>query len=248
MLGLPSLAVSAFFRGIVWSGTIEGKAQKILVSLRKKKFEFHVFFLKKKYFFFNLLVFDFFSKFDLVCVIDTEAGMNATDGDAWTEQVLSEGTNYNWPWGTRALIAERKRVQDIQVLQGLFEYGLYVNHTDPGIFKCPLSFEEAFVSSDTQRIALMNRLRFYYNINWERDATERARRGHHGNICSTEELFKQQFCAMKREADKLFKKHIEDLLLLQALTEELMPETRELIKHCTSFEELLRCMLDAKVV
>ena len=245
MLGLPSLAVSAFFRGIVWSGTIEGKAQKILVSLRKKKILISRFFLKKKYFFLICSCLIFFSKFDLVCVIDTEAGMNATDGDVWTEQVLSEGTNYNWSWGTRALITERKRVQDIQVLQGLFEYGLYVNHTDPSIFKCPLSFEEAFVSSDTQRIALMNRLRFYYNINWERDATEQTRRGFKNGLNLIH--FQQQFCAMKREADKLFAKHIDDLLLLQALTEELMPETRELVKRCTSFEELLRCMLDAKV-
>jgi hypothetical protein len=48
MLGLFSLPVSLFFRGIIWSGTIEGKAQKILVSLRKKKREFNIFFLKKK--------------------------------------------------------------------------------------------------------------------------------------------------------------------------------------------------------
>jgi hypothetical protein len=51
MLGLLSLAVSAFFRGIVCSGTIEGKAQKILVSLRKKNLNFMIFLLKKKYFF-----------------------------------------------------------------------------------------------------------------------------------------------------------------------------------------------------
>jgi hypothetical protein len=47
MLGLLSLAVSLFFRGIICSGTIEGKAQKILVSLRKKKREFNIFFEKK---------------------------------------------------------------------------------------------------------------------------------------------------------------------------------------------------------
>jgi hypothetical protein len=49
ILGLLSLLVS-FFRGIVCSGTIEGKAQKILVSLRKKKSN-STFFFKKKIFF-----------------------------------------------------------------------------------------------------------------------------------------------------------------------------------------------------
>jgi hypothetical protein len=71
--------------------------------------------------------------------------MSSTDGAVWTVQMLStEGPVYNWPHGTRALISERKRVQEMQVLQRLFEHGLFVNRTDPGIFKCPLSYEEAF--------------------------------------------------------------------------------------------------------
>ncbi len=202
------------------------------------------FFYQKKYFFLNLLVFDFFSIFDLVCAIDTEAEMTATDGDVWTEQVLSgKGPTYNWPYGTRALIAERKRVEEMRGLHHLFVYGTWVNHINPNIFKCPLSFEECFVRSDTQRITLMDRLRTYYNFNWKRDATERM-----GLLSRNQQgdYYKRQFRSMKREADQLFAKRIEDVLLLQGLTEELKPETLELVKRCTDFQQLLRCMLDAK--
>jgi len=157
--------------------------------------------------------------------------MSATDGAVWTVQELSaEGPGFTWPHGTRALIAERKRVQEMQVLQRQIAQGAFYNRTDPGIFKCPLSYEEAFVGSDMARIGLMDRLRMHYNSDWKCDAKDVQR----------------EFFFRKREADKLFEKRIEDLMLLQALTGELMPETLELVGRCTDFAQVMRCMLDAK--
>ena len=166
----------------------------------------------------------------------------------WTVTAF-EGASHRWPHGTRALMADRKRVQEIQWLQSLFEHGLFVNHTDTGIFKCPLSFEEAFVSSDAERIALIARLHTCYNLNWKREATELTARAQPIVIgpCATNND-EQQILGLKREADKLFAKYIEDVVLLQALTEELRPETRELIKDCTDFQQLLRRMLHAKEI
>jgi hypothetical protein len=170
--------------------------------------------------------------------------MTATDGDVWTVQELSvEGHTYNWPYGTRALIAERKRVHEIQWLQSLFEHGLFVNHTDAGIFKCPLSFEEAFVGSGEERIALIARLHTCYNLNWKREATELTARAQ-----PIVQFREEQILGLRREADKLFAKYLDDVVLLQALTEELMPETWELIKGCTDFQQLLRRMLHAKEI
>ena len=57
----------------------------------------------------------------------------------------------------------------------------------------------------------------------------------------------ERIAQLKREADGLFTKRIEDVLLLQGLTEEIKPETLELIKRCKNHEELARCMLDANV-
>ena len=184
---------------------------------------------KKIPFFFGI-----FFRFDLVCV-----RMAAE----WTVTAF-EGASHRWPHGTRALMADRKRVQEIQWLQSLFEHGLFMNHTDAGIFKCPLSFEEAFVSSDAERIALIARLHTCYNLNWKREATELTARAQPIIVHNNE----QQILGLKREADKLFAKYIEDVVLLQALTEELRPETRELINDCTDFQQLLRRMLHAKEI
>jgi hypothetical protein len=108
--------------------------------------------------------------------------MSATDGAVWTVQELSaEGPGFTWPHGTRELIAERKRVQEMQVLQRQIAHGAFYNRTDPGIFKCPLSYEEAFVGSDTARIGLMDRLRMHYNSEWKCDVKDaRAGRALHG--------------------------------------------------------------------
>jgi len=179
--------------------------------------------------------------------------MAATDGDAceWTVQVLSaDGGAYRWPYGARALTAERKRVQEIESLRFMFTYGMHRNGGHdvlPNLFTLPMSFEEAFVHSDAERIALMDRVRVYYNFNWKRDATAAAHpRLGHQFTAGQQEHFKQQFRYLKNEADQIFEKRIHDVLLLQGLTEELMPETLELAERCTSTAELLRCMLDGK--
>ena len=44
-------------------------------------------------------------------------------------------------------------------------------------------------------------------------------------------------------AQSAMEQHVERLLLMQALCEELKPETRELVSRCVSFEELDRSML-----
>jgi hypothetical protein len=165
----------------------------------------------------------------------------------WTVHATTGGDGYNWPYGIRALIAERKRVQEIECLRHGFVYGHLVHPTVPNIFKFPLSYEEAFVRSDAERIAMMDRLCVYCNFNWKRDAM--ARVGPRPGVTPEfqKHHFEQHFRPLKMEADTLFNKRIEDVLLLQALTEELMPETRDLIKRCVDFQQLKRCMLYAKV-
>lgn len=179
--------------------------------------------------------------------------MAATDGDAceWTTQVLSaDGGLFRFPYGARALIVERKRVQEIESLRWRFTFGYHRGggyDVRPNLFTFPMTFEEAFIHSDDERIAMTDRVCAYHNFNWKRDVTADAH-PRLGNqfTAGEQEHFKQQFRAMKNVADQLFAKHIDDVLLLQGLTEELMPETLELVKRCTSTAELLRCMLCAR--
>ena len=86
-----------------------------------------------------------------------------------------------------------------------------------------------------------------YNCDWKRDATTRVQvRLASGSSVRFTDGEQQLFAQHLREADNRFSQLMEDLLLLQGLTSELKPETRELIKRCTSHGQLLACMLNAK--
>ena len=183
----------------------------------------------------------------------------------WPTKVLSTKVAlYPWPHGMPALIAERQNVARIEALRLNFERGQLVN---PGksigsatrIFTMPLSFNEAFVGSDMQRIKLMDIVRNYMNFEWKCDAkaeiqlSRKASKKADGSRITSpvyhevrEWEFERQFGTLLRDAEELFGKRIEDVILLQGLTQELKPETLELIKRCKSHEQLVRCMLDAK--
>lgn len=182
-----------------------------------------------------------------------DSGVLWTEVDAkqeWATKVLSSRTaRYPWKYGTRALMAERERVAQIETLRFVFGWGYIHNQYKAmdRLFTVPLSFQEAFVDSDTERIKLMDRVRTYYNFNWKRDATNELRSLNFPPHSEKRVIAESNLIAvLKREADGLFKRRMEDVLVLQGLTEELKPETRELIRRCMSHEQLLRCMLDAK--
>jgi hypothetical protein len=126
------------------------------------------------------------------------------------------------------------------------------------IFEVPLSFQEAFVGSDMERIKVMDRVRKHMNFEWKCDAKAEiqlsrsaSKKADGPRIASDvyqelrEDQFTKQFEKLLRDAAEIFTKRIEDVLVLQGLTEELKPETRELVKRCKSHEQLVRCMLDA---
>jgi hypothetical protein len=167
----------------------------------------------------------------------------------WPAKLLSvEDIAYGWPHGMSALIAERQRVSEIQALHAGFHVGHWVSH-DPkqNYFKLDVSFEEAFVGCDADRIALKDRVTRYYNCDWQREATDRVQvRLANGSSLNFTDGQQQHFAQLVHQAEQRFRKLMEDLLLLQGLTSELKPQTRGLIKRCTSHEQLLACMLNAK--
>lgn len=102
----------------------------------------------------------------------------------------------------------------------------------PVVFQVPLSFHEGFVYNDTERITLTDRIRTYHNFNWKRDATSNPGINQpDGGITPS---------------DRRYAKLIDDLLEMQALTEELKPETLALVSACVSAHELQQAMLNAR--
>ena len=159
-----------------------------------------------------------------------------TGPTSWPVKLMSsQYPAYTWPYGARALIAEREKVQRVLELSvqisGGWAYG-----PQPVLFQVPLSFHEGFVRNDTERITLTDRVRLYHNFNWKRDMSAKSANpnwnwGERGVT----------------QSDRHYARLIEALLELQALTEELKPETLVLVANCAGGHELQQAMLNARL-
>ena len=150
----------------------------------------------------------------------------------WPAKLMSsEYPAYTWPYGARALMAEREKVQKVLELSRQMNYGSPIG-PQTIIFQVPLSFHEGFVRNDTERITLTDRVRKYHNFNWKRDMSANPDRND-GDWRGT-------------PSDRHYARLIEALLELQALTEELKPETLVLMSNCAGGHELQQAMLNAR--
>ena len=177
--------------------------------------------------------------------------MSVTEHDVdWPAKLLStEDLEYIFPHGPGALKADLQRVREIQALHAGFGRGHWVSHDErQNYYKVDVSFVEAFVGCDAQRIALKDRVSTYHAHDWKREAIGRVqvRAANGGSPQNFTDGQQQHFFQLVREAEARFAKLMDDLVVMQGLTTELKPETRELIKRCTSHEQLLARMLNAK--
>ena len=156
--------------------------------------------------------------------------MNTSDG--WPVKPMScDYLVYVFPYGARALQAERAKVQKVLDLSAQMNWGWQYGPIGP-TFKVPLSFHEGFVRNDTERITLIDRVRTYHNFNWKRDVTGKPHINQpDGGVTPSE---------------RHYTKLIDNLIELQALTEELRPETLALVASCGSANELQQAMLNAR--
>ena len=149
--------------------------------------------------------------------------MNTSDG--WPVKRMSgDYLAFAFPYGARALMAEREKVQKVLGLTMQMNHGWFPGGNNEPVFKVPLSFQEGFVRNDTERITLMDRVRTYHNFNWKRDVSGKPNMNH------GEGGFTQ--------SDGRYATLINTLLELQALTEELKPETLMLMSNCAGEHEL----------
>jgi hypothetical protein len=168
--------------------------------------------------------------------------MVAMDSVEWPEKILptrDDGIQaFSWNYGARELVAEMKRVSQILVLRAKLEKPC--DRKDYLSF--PMSLQEAFIDSDAKRIELIDRLHIYFNSNWKRDVVstilERSQQGTKG--------WTEAIQASYKHAVSIFVMNHENLLLMQALHEELKPETQDLIRRCTNHKQIERSMLAMK--
>ena len=101
-----------------------------------------------------------------------------TGPPSWPAKLMSsEYPVYTWPYGARALMAEREKVQKVLGLSGQMNGG-WACGPQLVLFQVPLTFHEGFVRNDTERITLTDRVRKYHNFNWKRDMSANPRMNH----------------------------------------------------------------------
>jgi hypothetical protein len=166
----------------------------------------------------------------------------AMDSVEWPQKLLptrDDGIQpFHWNYGARELVAEMKRVSQILSLRAKLE-----KPTDlKDYLAFPVSFQEAFIDSDAMRIELIDRLHTFFNSNWKRDVVSLIlERSPH-----VTKAWSEAIQGPYKHATSIFVMNHENLLLMQALHEELKPETRDLVRRCTSHKQIERSMLAMK--
>jgi hypothetical protein len=153
----------------------------------------------------------------------------AMDAVPWPVKMLptrdEQVQPFVWPYGAQKMIAERKLVREILELgKELPVWG----HT--------LSFHDSFIETDSMRVDLLDRLYILFNAHSKKSAAEHLFSNSFGR-------FNERMTAMYRMYESALNAVDDKLLQMQAMYEELKPETRDLVNRCTSHEQLDKSML-----
>jgi hypothetical protein len=167
--------------------------------------------------------------------------------------------SFAWSYGSRENLVDRKKVSETLALRTKVECEKLVDCNGKmdqcfnGFLGMPIGFHEAFVGSDAERARLIERLDMLYDTQWKNDIVAlhlqsfpeakdvrgswslKSRRSQWGD-----QIAKGHYYNI---AKVMLVQHRESLLQIQALCEELKPETRELVTRCTHFEQLELSML-----
>jgi len=154
---------------------------------------------------------------------------SAMEGFTWPEKTLptrdEQVQPFVWLYGAHKLIAENKLVREI----------LDVGEALP-LWGETWSFHDNFVESDAMRVELLDRLYMLFNARAKRHAADHVLgTGHVGR-------FNERMRTMYAMYEPMLSTAEDKLLLMQALYEELKPETQKLIKLCTTKKQLQRSM------
>lgn len=157
---------------------------------------------------------------------------------------------FTWSYGPRELIAERKKVAEIMVLQGKVQNPVDWNR-NATVTGYPLSFKDAFVEDDSASTYLMRDVRYFRN--WREVLVKEHLDKFPVGPSGTAERKAQrelQYCDVMKQyygwIEGFLRQTNNNLLEMEALCSELRPETLALVKRCRNYEELDRSMLMRK--
>jgi hypothetical protein len=150
---------------------------------------------------------------------------------------------FTWAYGARELLAERKRVREIENLRLKVENPFDCNN---GLWGVPMFFQESFMDSHEARLRFMDNVQLYMETLWRRDVVRKTLDRFPFKNGTTDRVMLEWCETIKnsqKTAKSMFPGIMEKVLEMQALCEELKPETLALARRCSSHEELDRSML-----
>ena len=159
---------------------------------------------------------------------------------------------FAWPFTAPERIAERKSVCEILALRATVEV-VNIGNGAQNSMGVPVSFHEAFVSSTAERVRLMSRVHMHYDTHWKNNLVDMlllefpesapGRFATDAHFNAAVARWAGGLTQYYTVAKAIIARHIETLLQMQVLCEELKPETRELVARCSTHEQLDRSML-----
>ena len=161
---------------------------------------------------------------------------------AWP--VVAESVQaFTWAYGAREMIAERKRVREIEKLRVQVEKP-FDSETVWGV---PMSFQESFIDSHEARLTFMEKVKAYSETLWRRKVVQKTLDKFPFTSHGSGARAMLEWCETVKGPQNMAKAMLctlmDRLLEMQALGEELRPETLALARRCSSHEELDRSML-----
>ena len=169
---------------------------------------------------------------------------------------------FAWSHAARFLIHQRKVVLEIMALRAKVDTNLTTGCAPSREsflkqWKCldvPISFHEAFVYSHEQCVRLIDRVHEQYDTHWFRYILEMHASSFPqkatGDYVPTLEMTVANWTAGMTGsyaiAQSTMAQYIDSILEMQTLSEDLMPETRDLVTRCADSAQLDRSMIMAE--
>ena len=155
---------------------------------------------------------------------------------------------YSWPYGPGVLLEERSTMKQLLELAHSIRmpelnwagFAGFYSSNGIGILGMRLSVDEAFVDSETKRNALVDRAHDLFNTTWKLEVQAMTIKGNVGVDQETRQT--QQFIFYEKTEDHLYAT-VDKIDKLRSLYDNLKPETIDLVRRCSTTNEIRRSMI-----
>ena len=155
---------------------------------------------------------------------------------------------YSWPYGSAAVLEERIIVKDLleiahsirmPELKWVGIAGFYSSN-GIGLLGMRLSVDEAFVDSELKRISLVDLAHEHFNTTWKLEVQAMTSKANDGRDEHARQ--RQRFMFYEKTEEHLYAT-VDKIDKMRSLYDSLKPETIDLVRRCSTTNEIRRSMV-----